>query len=76
MYIYIIAFLRQIDKIIVHEQYDSASYSHDIALIRTKTPMNFKRSGGYVNSICLPQTNKDPTGWATVAGWGLTIEGR
>jgi len=65
----------KISKVIVHEEYDKETFLNDIALLRTKEPIDFKASRGYVNGICLPLNDKDPKGWGTVTGWGHTLEG-
>ena len=57
----------------MHELYRDETYPYDIALVRTKEPIRFEDK--YVNGICLPQNNEDPTGWAIVTGWGVTEEG-
>nr|AUI10834.1 putative PQM protease precursor [Anyphaena accentuata] len=62
----------KISKIILHDQYDEDGFANDIALVKTATPINIKDSGGYVNAICLPAGATNPTGEATVIGWGTT----
>lgn len=64
----------KISKIVVHEDYDPNTFENDIALLRTKVSIDFKDSKGFVNGVCLPNTDEDPTGTATVTGWGYTAE--
>nr|WBW70041.1 venom protein [Lampona murina] len=61
----------KISRIVVHEDYDGR-YQNDIALLKTAKPIDIAGSEGYVNGICLPERDEDPTGSATVIGWGLT----
>lgn len=65
----------KISHLTVHEDYDGEMIVNDIALLRTKDPIRFERSARFVNGICLPYTNKDPSGWGLVAGWGFVEEG-
>nr|AUI10835.1 putative PQM protease precursor [Zoropsis spinimana] len=60
----------KLSKIIIHEKYNEHGYANDIALIKTATPIDIKGSKGYVNGICLPPGATDPSGQATVIGWG------
>lgn len=61
----------------MHDDYDDdETYEDDIALLKTAKPINIAGSKGYVNGICLPRSNKDPTGYAKVTGWGHTYEGK
>lgn len=62
----------KISQVIVHEDYDKDTWENDIALLRTKEPIEIEGSSGYVNGICLPYSDKDPNGWSFVAGWGYT----
>lgn len=59
----------------MHEDFNIKKFYNDIALLRTKEPIRFEGTSGYVNGICLPQNDEDPTGWAVVTGWGDTKEG-
>ncbi|KFM63496.1 hypothetical protein X975_07973, partial [Stegodyphus mimosarum] len=64
-----------ISKIVIHDGYDignDEAYDDDIALLQTAKPIDIKGSKGYVNGICLPKNKADPTGYATVIGWGHT----
>nr|QDC23054.1 venom serine protease 1 (PQM protease) isoform b2 precursor [Cupiennius salei] len=61
----------QLEKVIIHDKYDKDGLTNDIALIKTATPIDIKGSKGYVNAICLPPGLTNPTGEATVIGWGM-----
>lgn len=65
----------KVKRFIIHENYTDEPNINDIALIRTKQPIQIEGTSGYVNGICLPYTNKDPSGWAVVVGWGSPKEG-
>lgn len=60
----------------IHPFYDDDNLHNDIALLQTSRPMDIKGSKGYINGVCLPDNKKDPTGFATVSGWGHEFEGR
>nr|AUI10830.1 putative PQM protease precursor [Peucetia striata] len=60
----------KLSKIIPHENYTEDGYANDIAIIKTATKIDFKKSKGFVNAICLPSGASAPTGEATVIGWG------
>ncbi|KAG8201093.1 hypothetical protein JTE90_028763 [Oedothorax gibbosus] len=62
----------EISKIIMHPDFDDDTYVGDIALLKTSQPIDISNSNGYINGICLPKTKEDPTGYATVIGWGHT----
>lgn len=66
----------QISEAIVHEDYDPDTFYNDIALLKTKKPIDIWGSRGFVNGICLPTSDEEPEGWAIVTGWGHTEEGR
>ena len=64
-------------KIIVHENYNSLSYSHDIALLYLASPAEI---GAGVGLVCMPDTNHElpldninKKCWIT--GWGTTSSG-
>lgn len=59
----------------MHRDYDPDTYVGDIALLKTSKRIDVSGSGGYINGICLPKNTKDPTGYATVIGWGHTRTG-
>ncbi|VEN60340.1 unnamed protein product [Callosobruchus maculatus] len=65
---------------IPHEDYDRATLSNDIALMKLSSPVRFNR---YVRPICLPSDatagdgfiNAPPAGEiCTTVGWGATVE--
>nr|WBW70046.1 venom protein [Lampona murina] len=64
----------QVSKFVIHEKYDPKDYINDIALLKTARPIDIAGSNGYVNGICLPETNNYPVGNAVVAGWGHVFE--
>nr|AUI10832.1 putative PQM protease precursor [Pisaura mirabilis] len=59
-----------VSKFIPHDMYSKKGFKNDIALIKTATPIDIKGSKGYVNGICLPSSATNPSGEATVIGWG------
>ncbi|XP_054715006.1 U21-ctenitoxin-Pn1a-like isoform X2 [Uloborus diversus] len=59
-----------ISDVFIHEHYDKRTNSNDIALLRTRDKINIAGSKGYINGICLPQDNSDPTGKGQICGWG------
>ncbi|GBL87533.1 U21-ctenitoxin-Pn1a [Araneus ventricosus] len=64
----------KIARIVIHEDYDDESLVNDIALLKTLQPIDIDGSRGYINGACLPENKKDPSGYATVIGWGHTKE--
>ncbi|XP_054715313.1 U21-ctenitoxin-Pn1a-like [Uloborus diversus] len=65
----------KISEIHIHENFDSSSFSNDIALLKTQNPIDVAGSGGYINGICLPKSTEDPTGFSRATGWGYTRQG-
>lgn len=62
--------MRAVSAIIRHRGFDTASYNHDIALLKLRKPIEFSKT---IRPICLPTENSDPSGKiATVIGWGRT----
>nr|P84033.2 RecName: Full=U21-ctenitoxin-Pn1a; Short=U21-CNTX-Pn1a; AltName: Full=Proteinase PN47 [Phoneutria nigriventer] len=61
----------QLSKIIIHDKYVKDGFANDIALIKTATPIDIKGSKYGVNGICFPSGATDPSGEATVIGWGM-----
>lgn len=59
-------------RIFLHEQYNSRSHAHDIAVIRLSRPVELN---SYVNLICLPGPEPQESTSVTVAGWGSTYFG-
>ncbi|CAL8141759.1 unnamed protein product [Orchesella dallaii] len=66
---------RNIDKIMVHEQYSSRDVDYDIAVIKLERSIDLSHE--CVTPIKLPQQNQTfPVGTETFAtGWGTTSEG-
>lgn len=68
-----VAKMRAVSAIIRHRSFDTASYNHDIALLKLRKPIEFTKS---IRPICLPDEGADPAGKVgTVIGWGRTSEG-
>ncbi|UJR25226.1 hypothetical protein I4U23_006578 [Adineta vaga] len=59
-------------RIFIHEQYNSRTQAHDIAIIRLCQPVQLN---SYVNLICLPGPDPQESTSVTVAGWGSTYQG-
>ncbi|CAF4938883.1 unnamed protein product, partial [Rotaria sp. Silwood1] len=68
---------RTVSKVILHSEYNSATFVNDIALLKLASPLNM--SDPYVRSICLPSISQatlsagewPPVGTNVVAvGWG------
>ncbi|CAF0787106.1 unnamed protein product [Rotaria sp. Silwood1] len=73
---------RTVSKVILHSEYNSATFVNDIALLKLASPLNM--SDPYVRSICLPSISQatlsagewPPVGTNVVAvGWGRLSEG-
>ncbi|XP_012230032.1 trypsin [Linepithema humile] len=60
-------------KTIVHEQYKGGVGPYDIALIKLKSPLSFTAA---VQAIKLPEAESEPSGNATLCGWGSTSTSR
>lgn len=60
---------RQVQRIIIHPNYNSRTISNDIALLILAEPV---RLANHINTICLPppQHRFPPTGRCFVSGWG------
>ncbi|XP_026742366.1 serine protease lint, partial [Trichoplusia ni] len=59
---------RNVRKVIVHRQYDAATFENDLALLELDTPIKFD---AHIVPICMPADDSDFTGRvATVTGWG------
>jgi len=63
-----------IEQIILHPQYNSQTTSHDIALLKLKTPLTFSN---HIQPVCLAQNDDLLTAGTlvTVTGWGTTSSG-
>ncbi|XP_065206196.1 serine protease filzig-like [Planococcus citri] len=59
---------RNVRRVILHRQYDAATFENDIALLELESPIEFD---SHIVPICLPDDDEDFTGrMATVTGWG------
>ncbi|XP_028028728.1 serine protease lint [Bombyx mandarina] len=59
---------RNVRRVIVHRQYDPATFENDLAILELETPIKFD---SHIVPICLPPDDADFTGRvATVTGWG------
>ncbi|KAI5643698.1 trypsin domain-containing protein [Phthorimaea operculella] len=59
---------RNVRRVIVHRQYDAATFENDLALLELDTPIKFD---AHIVPICMPPDDSDFTGrMATVTGWG------
>lgn len=64
---------RNVQRIIKHAAYNSATYNNDIALLRLDVPLEPASTG--VRPVCLPTAGKSFTGTdGIVTGWGATQE--
>ncbi|KAL4717894.1 hypothetical protein ACJJTC_005739 [Scirpophaga incertulas] len=59
---------RNVRRVIVHRQYDAATFENDLALLELESPIKFD---AHIVPICMPPDEADFTGRvATVTGWG------
>jgi secreted trypsin-like serine protease len=59
---------KNIRRVIVHRQYDAATFANDLALLELESPVAFDE---HIVPICMPRDKEDFTGRvATVTGWG------
>lgn len=59
---------KNVRRVIVHRQYDAATFENDIALLELESPIQFD---SHIVPICMPEDDEDFTGrMATVTGWG------
>ncbi|XP_050358790.1 serine protease filzig [Nymphalis io] len=65
---------KNVRRVIVHRQYDAATFENDLALLELDSPVQFD---AHIVPICMPQDDTDFTGRVgTVTGWGrLTYNG-
>ncbi|KAI8127455.1 Serine proteinase stubble [Lucilia cuprina] len=62
------AVTKNVKRVIVHRQYDPATFENDIALLELESPVTFDT---HIVPICMPSDVADFTGrMATVTGWG------
>lgn len=60
-----------VSKVFMHEQYNTVTQAHDIAVLRLAQPVQLN---AYVNIICLPGADPQELASVTVAGWGTTYK--
>ncbi|PSN30529.1 hypothetical protein C0J52_27372 [Blattella germanica] len=59
---------KNVRRVIVHRQYDAATFANDLALLELESPVAFDK---HIVPICMPKDKEDFTGrMATVTGWG------
>ncbi|EDW36357.1 GL17749 [Drosophila persimilis] len=59
---------KNVKRVIVHRQYDPATFENDLALLEMDSPVQFDT---HIVPICMPNDAADFTGrMATVTGWG------
>lgn len=59
---------KNVRRVIVHRQYDAATFENDLALLELESPVSYDT---HIVPICMPQDSEDFTGrMATVTGWG------
>ena len=65
---------KNVRRIIIHEDYNSATFENDVALLEVDGPVKFN---AHIIPICLPQDdNSDYANrMATVTGWGRLKDG-
>uniref|UniRef100_W8AY49 Serine proteinase stubble n=1 Tax=Ceratitis capitata TaxID=7213 RepID=W8AY49_CERCA len=62
------AVTKNVKRVIVHRQYDPATFENDLALLELESPVQFDT---HIVPICMPNDQADFTGrMATVTGWG------
>ncbi|XP_054739259.1 serine protease filzig [Anastrepha obliqua] len=62
------AITKNVKRVIVHRQYDPATFENDLALLELDSPVQFDT---HIVPICMPNDHADFTGrMATVTGWG------
>lgn len=59
---------KNVKRVIVHRQYDAATFENDIALLELESPVTYDQ---HIVPICMPDDDDDFTGrMASVTGWG------
>jgi secreted trypsin-like serine protease len=59
---------KNVRRVIVHRQYDPATFANDLALLELESPVAFDE---HIVPICMPRDKEDFTGrMGTVTGWG------
>lgn len=65
---------KNVKRVIVHRQYDAATFENDIALLELESPVNYDQ---HIVPICMPDDEDDFTGrMAVVTGWGRLKYGK
>ena len=65
---------KNVRRVIVHRQYDAATFANDIALLELDSPVAFDE---HIVPICMPKDKEDFRGRvATVTGWGRLKYGK
>ena len=67
--------LRGVDRIVIHEGYDSQSFLNDIAVMRLAEPLGARARTVQLQSPRLNQVFGSPGACSVVTGWGQTYEG-
>merc|ERR1711971_59149 len=66
----------QVDYYIHHSNYNEETTNNDIALLKLKKKIDFKKYSGTVAPVCLPDLPRKYYGeTVTVSGWGLLSDG-
>jgi len=66
----------QVDFYIHHAKYNEKTTNNDIALLKLKKKIDFKKYSGTVTPVCLPDLPRKYYGeTVTVSGWGLLSDG-
>lgn len=60
-----------VSRIFMHEQYNTMTQAHDIAILRLSQPVQLN---DYVRLVCLPGPDPQESATVTVAGWGTTFK--
>lgn len=62
------AVIKNVRRVIVHRQYDPATFENDLALLELDSPVVYQE---HIVPICMPKEGEDYVGrMATVTGWG------
>lgn len=61
-----------VSRIFIHEQYNTVTLAHDIAILRLSQPVQLN---SYVSLICLPGPDPQENEPVTAIGWGSTYRG-
>jgi secreted trypsin-like serine protease len=65
---------KNVKRVIVHRQYDAATFENDIALLELESPVSYDL---HIVPICMPDDDDEFTGrMAVVTGWGRLKYGK